>query len=119
MSNDTLALGGTFDGRYFIITNNVISSLGQGNLTTSITLQPVKGHTGKELVVFKLSKGTGNTEVPVQIIASHQDIVGDTDITQSFDNVSGTLSDYTVTAYIFDSTTGLKVLGQEVTMKLQ
>ncbi|NOU96663.1 hypothetical protein GC093_26085 [Paenibacillus sp. LMG 31456] len=121
-SMDTLALSGIFDGRQFAIASSKMSSGGNGNLTVSITIQPVKDHAGTEVVIFELTRGTGTTQVPVQLIASQQDIVGNTVITQSFDNIPGTLSDYTVKAYLFDNingTTGSQLLSQVVSMKIQ
>ncbi|MCR8635496.1 hypothetical protein [Paenibacillus radicis (ex Xue et al. 2023)] len=121
-SMDTLALSGIFDGRHFAIASSKMSSGGIGNLTVSITIQPVKDHAGTEVIIFELLKGTGNSQVPVQLIASQQDIVGNTVVNQSFDNITGSLTDYTVKAYLFDNitgTTGSQLLSQMVSMKIE
>ncbi|MFD0681671.1 MULTISPECIES: beta strand repeat-containing protein [unclassified Paenibacillus] len=121
-SMDTLALSGIFDGRHFAIASSKMSSGGTGNLSVSITIQPVKDHAGTEVIIFELLKGTGNSQVPVQLIASQQDIVGNTVVNQSFDNITGSLTDYTVKAYLFDNitgTTGSQLLSQMVSMKIE
>ncbi|MBP1991932.1 beta strand repeat-containing protein [Paenibacillus eucommiae] len=117
VSDDTLALTGIFDGREFAISSSTLTTGTAGTLTAKLTIQTVKGHSGNEVVIFEIKKGI----TPIQLIASEMDINGNVQINQTFSNLTGDLSQYTVEAYIFDNVNSIsasQLLSQKIVLKL-